>query len=234
MGAGLNGTERRNAERYRTPGKARVYWGQGSVECVSLSDMSGSGCQVVGNDLPCVGTRVFLSLELNGLPNVRLPATVMRRAESRDAMCCGLRFEVPSQRMAGVTRLLGALSGKRSSSALRVVAVDSDERSRERVLLSLRNLGADVYGVDNAIDALAAAKEHAVNLLLARADAEGLAALAAFAHGSPHTFRVVFGRGSALGTALNQGFAEATADDPCSAKSLGELMRRQQRFTHDD
>jgi hypothetical protein len=223
--AELNGIERRTAERYRLPGTARVFWAGSDAEAVSISDMSAGGCQVVGTRLPGIGTSVFLSLELGGLPNVRLAATVVRRAESSTEMACGLRFEVPAERLAGLARLLDQES-RGSSSPLPVMVVDSEDRSRAQVALAVSRTGARVITVTNAIDAVRSVREVPIGLVLARADCEGLAALAAIAQESRATFRVAFGRGSALNTAVTLGFAEATADDPCSAKCLSDLMQR--------
>jgi CheY-like chemotaxis protein len=223
--AGLDGIERRLAARYRLPGRARVFWGAGEAEGVEISDMSAGGCQVVGHSLPGVGTRVFLSLELGGLPNVRLAATVMRRAETNSETRCGLRFDVPSARMSGLTRLLDTRE-LATPDSLRVLVVDSEAHSRERVTVAVERMGAEVTSVGTAIEALGKVREDTVNVVLARADTEGLAALAAIAQESKHTFRVAFGRGRPLTTAVTLGIAEATADDPCSAKCLGELMHR--------
>ena len=52
------------------------------------------------------------------------------------------------------------------------------------------------------------------------------AALAAIARDRPSAFRVAFGRRSALAAAVQEGVAQATADDPSSAKCLGELLRK--------
>jgi CheY-like chemotaxis protein len=224
--AGLNGIERRAAERYRVPGTARVFWEGGESETVALSDMSASGCQVVGKRLPGIGTHVFLSLELGALPNVRLAASVVRRAESSSETACGLRFTLPAARLAGLSRLLDQATRKQDTGNLPVLVVDSEERSRARVALAVSRAGARVIAVSNAIDAVSAARAAPVGVALVRADCEGLAALAALAQESSSTFRVAFGRGSALNTALTLGFAEATADDPCSAKCLSDLMQR--------
>lgn len=177
-----------------------------------------------GRNLPAEGTRVFLSLELGGLPNVRLAATVVRCNHDAEQTACGLRFEVPAERLAGLSRLLDAeVSGAGPQLAL---VVDSDERSRERVAVAVRMAGARVIAVASAEEAMNAVRESSVSLVLARADTEGLAALAAIAKESKETFRVAFGRGSAFSSAVAMGFAEATADDPCSAKVLGELIQR--------
>jgi CheY-like chemotaxis protein len=224
--AGSNGIERRAAERYRLPGTARVFWAAGEAETVALSDMSASGCQVVGKQLPGLGTRVFVSFELGALPNLRLAADVVRRAESSSETSCGLHFALPAARLAGLARLLDQVSRSPRAETLPVLVVDSEDRSRARVALAVSRTGARVIAVSNAIDAVASARAAAVGVALARADCEGLAALAALAQESSSTFRVAFGRGSALNTALTLGFAEATADDPCSAKCLSDLMQR--------
>jgi len=223
--SGLNGSERRTAERYSMPGKARVFWAGGDAACVSISDMSAGGCQIVGATLPDSGTRVFLSLELAGLPNVRLAASVVRRAEQDDGVRCGVRFEVPPDKLSGLSRLLQNHAHEAAQSPL-VLVVDSDPRSRESVALAVSRTGARVVAVSSALDAVHSARERDVDLLLARADTEGLAALAAIAKESHTTFRVAFGRGPTLTTAVTLGFAEATADDPCSPKCLSDLMQR--------
>jgi CheY-like chemotaxis protein len=223
--SGLNGTERRTAARYSLPGKARVFWAGGDAEAVSISDMSASGCQIVGASLPATGTRVFLSLELAGLPNVRLAASVVRRIEHHGGVHCGVRFEVPADRLTGLSRLLQSQTHPAPSSPL-VLVVDSEENSRENVALAVSRTGARVLAVQSALDALRHVRELSVDVLLARADTEGLAALAAISKESSQTFRVAFGRGPSLASAVTLGFAEATADDPCSAKCLSDLMQR--------
>lgn len=222
--AGLTGTERRTAERYRVPGKARVFWEGGDSVAVSISDMSAGGCQVLGTTLPAAGTRVFLSLELGGLPNVRLSATVVRCTSQAEQTSCGLRFDVPAQRLSGLSRLLNA--EMQSAGQVLALVVDSEVRSRERVALAVGTAGARVRAVASAEEALEAVRGECVSLVLARADAEGLAALSAIAKESRDTFRVAFGRGNGLATAMAMGVAEATADDPCSPKLLGELIQR--------
>jgi CheY-like chemotaxis protein len=224
--AGVNGIERRAAERYRVPGTARVFWAGSEAETVALSDMSASGCQVLGARLPGIGTPVFLSLELGALPNLRLAATVVRRTESSSETACGLHFALPTERLAGLSRLLNQASRRQDAGMLPVLVVDSEDRSRARVALAVSRAGARVIAVSNAIDAVSSVRAAPVGVALARADCEGLAALAALAQESSSTFRVAFGRGSALNTALTLGFAEATADDPCSAKCLSDLMQR--------
>lgn len=225
---GVNWIERRTATRYQTPGKARVFWSGGDSEAVSLSDMSAGGCQIVGRALPEVGSRVFVSLELAGLPNVRLGATVVRRWASDDQTSCGLRFDVPSERMSGLTRLLDH-QALRDHQMPVVLVVDSDARSRENIALAVEHAGARVIAVAGALEAVSTARGLVIDVLLARADAEGLSALAAIAEESSSTFRVAFGRGPVLTSAITQGFAEATADDPCSAKCLSDLMQRRSR-----
>jgi CheY-like chemotaxis protein len=187
--------------------------------------MSASGCQIIGSSLPETGTRVFLSLELAGLPNVRLAASIVRRSAQEDGVRCGVRFDVPTDKLAGFSRLLPTQANSTLSSPL-VLVVDGDERSRESVALAVSRTGARVVAVGTAVDAVYNVRELAVDVLLARADTEGLAALAAISKESSHTFRVAFGRGAALATAVTLGFAEATADDPCSPKCLSDLMQR--------
>jgi CheY-like chemotaxis protein len=223
--SGLNGTERRTAARYSLPGKARVFWAGGDAEAVSISDMSASGCQIVGASLPATGTRVFLSLELAGLPNVRLAASVVRRTEHNGGVHCGVRFDVPADKLTGLSRLLQS-QVQQAPSSLLVLVVDSELHSRENVALAVSRTGARVVAVSSAVDAMYKVRELSIDVLLARADTEGLAALAAISKESSHTFRVAFGRGPSLATAVSLGFAEATADDPCSAKCLSDLMQR--------
>lgn len=223
--SGLNGSERRTAARYSLPGKARVFWAGGDAEAVAISDMSASGCQIVGASLPATGTRVFLSLELAGLPNVRLAASVVRRAEQDGGVRCGVRFEVPADRLSGLSRLLQSQAAH-SFQAILVLVADSDEVSRENVALAVSRTGARVIAVSSALDAVRHVRQSPVDMLLARADAEGLAALAAVSKESHRTFRVAFGRSAGLATSVTMGLAEATADDPCSPKCLSDLMQR--------
>jgi len=149
----------------------------------------------------------------------------MRCSALADHTVCGLRFDVPAARLAGLSRLLDAQMTSSQAKPLALV-VDSNARSRERVAVAVGLAGARVLAVASAAEALRMVREDNVSLVLARADSEGLAALAAIAHESKNTFRVAFGRGTGFTNAVTRGFAEATADDPCSPKLLGELIQR--------
>jgi CheY-like chemotaxis protein len=218
--AELHGWERRTAKRYRVPGRARVFWdGEGSP--VTLSDISTGGCLLRGERLPITGTRVFLSLDIAGLPNVRLPALTVRRDEDVAAV----RFEVPTSSVGGLDQLLEQFVSSESTE-LSVLVVDADERSRLRITTALRGVGAHVIAVEDAVAALRGARSDNTNVVLARADIEGLAALSMLSRERPSAFRVAYGRRTALDHALAVGIAQAEADDPCSAKVLGELLRK--------
>jgi CheY-like chemotaxis protein len=222
--AELRGIERRTAKRYRVPGSGRVFW-DGDGAAVAIADMSSGGCLVFGDKLPDVGTRVFLSLDIGGLPNVRLPATTVRCERQGDEPLAALRFEVPSTSVGGLDKLL-AQHVLRQSSDLSVLLVDSDDRSRERIAHAVRAMGAHVRVVGSAIAALASSSEAPPNVVLARADAEGLATLDSITGDQPSAFRVAFGRKHSVAAAVALGIAQAAADDPCSAKCLSELLRK--------
>lgn len=220
-----SGSERRRAKRYRVPGVAKVFWDGGAAP-VSIEDMSAGGCLLIGEQLPDVGTRVFLSLDIGGLPNVRLPAVTVRRDLEGDEQLAAVRFDVPSSSVGGLDKLL-AQHVLHDSNGLSVLVVDSDPRSRERVVTAVRAMGAQVLAVSDAAEAMTRALAGlAPSVVLARADLEGLAALSWLSRDRPHVFRVAFGRRGGIDTALTQGFAQAAADDPCSAKTLGELLRK--------
>src|SRR5687767_6052886 len=132
--------DRRTARRYRVPGSARVFWG-GEGAPVTISDVSAGGCLVQGVLLPEVGTRVFRSLDIGGLPNVRLPAiTVRRKVEGGEEMAA-VRFEVPVSSTGGLDKLL-AQHVHQQSNGLCVLVVDRDERSRQRIEHAVRQTGA--------------------------------------------------------------------------------------------
>jgi CheY-like chemotaxis protein len=188
--------------------------------------MSAGGCLVIGDQLPEVGTRVFLSLDIGGLPNVRLPAITVRCDREGDESMAAVRFDVPATSVGGLDKLL-AQHVRNESSGLRVLIVDSDLRSRDRIAHAVRAMGAEVLLVSNG-DARSWLDTRGLtaNVVLARADSEGLAALASIARDRPSAFRVAYGRRSALTAAVLEGIAQATADDPSSAKCLGELLRK--------
>jgi CheY-like chemotaxis protein len=230
------GIERRTARRYRVPGSARVFWG-GDGAPVSIADMSAGGCLVIGDQLPDVGTRVFLSLDIGGLPNVRLPAITVRCDRDRGESMAAVRFDVPATSVGGLDKLLAqhvrveargssAHPQRNVSSGLRVLVVDSDLRSRERIAHAVRAMGAEVVVSEGDLHALGEARDLTANVVLARADSNGLSALAIIARDRPSAFRVAFGRKSAVMAAVLEGIAQATADDPSSAKCLGELLRK--------
>ena len=218
-------SERRTARRYRVPGSAKVFWnGDGSP--VAIADMSAGGCLVIGELLPEVGTRVFLSLEIGGLPNVRLPAVTVRR-ERHDAGDClaAVRFDVPNSRTGGLDRLL-AQQVSPESDQLTVLVIDSDDRSRARIAHTVERMGAKVVAVSSVDRALLDAPRLSPTLVLARADVPGLAVLSCMSRDQPSAFRVAFGRKSALDAAIALGIAHAATDDPCSPKCLSDLLRR--------
>jgi hypothetical protein len=222
--AGSTGEERRTARRYRVPGSARVFWaGEGAP--VTISDVSAGGCLLSGAQLPPVGTPVFLSLDIGGLPNVRLPATTVRRDLEAGGGVAAVRFDVPVSSTGGLDKLL-AQHVRHDSSGLAVLVVDSDTRSRERITDAVRQTGARVLATASSAAALRGARELKADVVLARADIEGLAALSGLSHECPGAFRVAFGRKSAIDSALATGIAQASADDPCSAKCLSELLRK--------
>lgn len=217
-------SERRTAKRYRVPGSARVFW-DGDGAPVAIADMSASGCRVIGEALPDVGTRVFLSLEIGGLPNVRMPAVTVRRQQDGLECVAAVRFDVPSACTSGLDRLLSQqVTDVRLDFS--VLIVDSDDRSRERIAHQVRRMGGRVLALASAEHALTDACKLAPSLVLARADVPGLAVLSHMSRDQPSAFRVAFGRKSALDSALALGIAQATAEDPCSAKCLTDLLHR--------
>jgi hypothetical protein len=200
-----------------------VFWG-GDGAPVSIADMSAGGCLVIGDQLPDVGTRVFLSLDIGGLPNVRLPAMTVRCDRDGNGSMAAVRFEVPATSVGGLDKLLSQYV-RHEVLGLRVLVVDSDPRSRAQITQAVRAMGAVVM-VWNADDLLRDARDITANVVLARADSEGLATLASIARACPQAFRVAFGRRSALTAALADGTAQAAADDPSSPKCLGAVLRK--------
>ncbi len=220
-------SERRAATRYLIRGCARLFWPGGDSSAVSLFDMSASGCAILGDSLPHAGTRVFLSLDIGGLPNVRLPAVMVRRHEHGLGrhQHSGVQFELPRNSMGGLDRLLARHTQEAQHPPLRVLLVDSQARTRERIAEALRAAGVEVTSVATANDAMVRLRAERISMVFARGDLEGLSALGALSRVSPETFRVVFGRGSARDEALRLHLAQASADDPCSAKCLGTLLK---------
>ncbi len=216
----LHGWERRTAKRYRVPGRARVFW-NGESSPVTLSDISTGGCLLQGERLPTVGTRVFLSLDIGGLPNVRLPALTVRL----DAEVAAVRFEVPPASVGGLDQLLAQFVSSETAQ-LHALVIDGDARSRLQITTALRGMGAHVIAVEDALGALRGMRGDNTNVVLARADVEGLAALSMLSRERPSAFRVAYGRRTAIDQALAAGIAQAAADDPCSAKVLTELLRK--------
>jgi len=223
-------SERRTAKRYRVPGSARMFW-DGDGMPVAIADMSAGGCLVIGELFPEVGTRVFLSLEIGGLPNVRLPAvTVRRERDDGGDFLAAVRFEVPSSCTGGFDRLLSQQEST-PIERLTVLVVDTDERSRQRIAHTVQRMGAHVIAVASVDRALLDAQKLAPSMVLARADVPGLAVLSCMSRELPSAFRVAFGRKSALDAAIALGIAQAATDDPCSPKCLGDLLRRGPRPT---
>lgn len=223
-------SERRAATRYRIHGHARLFW-TGENASVALSDMSSGGCAIIGPKLPAAGTKVFVSLDIGGLPNVRLPAVAVRtNGLSRTEQVAAVRFELPRSSVGGLEKLLTQYT-RGSRVPYSALLIDSQLRTRDRIASAVRDAGAQVIAVGTAHEAIVRLREHPISVVLARGDLEGLSALGALSRVSPETFRVVFGRGSARDEALRLGLAQAAADDPCSAKCLSALLERHLKLT---
>lgn len=217
-------SERRAATRYSIRGQARLFWTGGDSDHVDLFDMSASGCAIIASKLPHPGTRVFLSLDIGGLPNVRLPAIVVRNQSQSTVQHGGIQFDLPRKSLGGLHKLLAQHVHVESGTRFRVLLVDSQLRTRGRIAEALRAAGAEVTPVGTANEAMVRLRSEPISMVFARGDLEGLSALGALSRVSPETFRVVFGRGSARDEALRLHLAQASADDPCSAKCLSDLM----------
>jgi CheY-like chemotaxis protein len=170
-----------------------------------------------------VGTRIFLSLEVAGLPNVRLPATAVRHSEDRLGEYAALRFDVPKTSTQGLGLLLASqLSASERKPS--VLIVDRSARTRSRVADALQQGGFEVLTVENATDALKTVRHEAVDVVLARCDGSGCAALLAVAQDSPTTLRVAFGRHEQVTQAMALGHAQAPTSDPSSASEIHALL----------
>src|SRR5689334_22368224 len=145
--------ERRAAIRYRVPARAQLFWSDARAANVSVADISASGCSVMGEHVPHVGARVFLSLDVSGLPNVRLPATTVRSVRRRLMGHAAIRFDVPKATAAGLDRLLRDRSEDTGLPGL-VLVVDSEPASRDAVVRAVRASGLRVVAVSSAIDAI--------------------------------------------------------------------------------
>jgi hypothetical protein len=220
--------ERRAAIRYRVPARAQLFWSDARAAAVSVADISANGCQVMGDHVPHVGARVFLSLEVSGLPNLRLPATTVRSTRHGQTGIAAIRFDVPPGSAAGLDKLLRDRS-EDSQSASVVLVVDSEEQSRENVARTLRASGLRVLAVASAIDAIYNARDTPVDAVLARSDVHGIAALAAIAQDVPNALRIAYGRKDSVERELVMRYAHAVADDPTSPKVLGNLLSDRKR-----
>jgi CheY-like chemotaxis protein len=220
--------ERRAALRYRVPARAQLFWSDARAAAVSVIDISASGCQVMGEHVPHVGARVFLSLEVSGLPNVRLPATTVRSTRQGMTGTAAIRFDVPATSAAGLDRLLRDRSEDAGNTGV-VMVVDSEPTSRENVARTLRANGLRVLAVGSAIDAIYNARDTQIDALLARADVHGIAALAAIAQDVPNALRIAYGRKDSVERELVTRYAHAVADDPTSPKVLGNLLGDRKR-----
>jgi CheY-like chemotaxis protein len=220
--------ERRAAERFEVDGRAELYWPSAYAMALHVRDVSSLGCSVFGARAPAPGTRVFVSLDLLGLPNVRLPATAVRSGDDRLGSHAALRFEVPQRSMAGLELLL-LESARRACGRPLLLIVDRNSTQRMRAAEAARSSGTDVIFVENAAQALNAVRNEAVDVLLARCDPSGDAALSAVARESPRTLRVGFGRRKQVEQALAMGSAQTYVDDPCSPKCLQRILDEHQR-----
>lgn len=215
--------DRRAATRYRVPARAQLFWPEGQVARVAVSDISATGCSVIGDVLPPASTRVFLSLDVPGLPNLRLPATALRCRPEGTAHYAAIRFDVP---VAGARGLDGLLANRSTDVDGRgyVLVVDADVTSRERISEAVRAKGLRVIAVSSPSAASATARELPIDVVLARADAFGVAALANLLEDAPNALRIGYGKRDALERALALGYVQAVTDDPTSAKCLGSLF----------
>src|SRR5688572_18230851 len=119
------GADRRAAIRYRVPARAQLFWSDACSASVSVTDISAHGCLVMGEHVPHAGARVFLSLNVSGLPNVRLPATTVRSTREGLLGVAAIRFEVPAASAMGLDRLLRDRSEEPGTGGV-ILVVDSE------------------------------------------------------------------------------------------------------------
>jgi CheY-like chemotaxis protein len=220
--------DRRTAIRYRVPARAQLFWSDARAANVSVADISASGCSVMGEHVPHVGARVFLSLDVSGLPNVRLPATTVRSVRRGLMGHAAIRFDVPKATAHGLDRLLRDRSEDAGAPGL-VLVVDSEPASRDAVVRAVRASGLRVVAVSSAIDAIYNAQDSNIDAVLARSDVHGIAALAALVQDAPNAMRIAYGRKESVERALALRYAHAVADDPTSPKCLGRLFGDRKR-----
>ena len=84
----MSHADRRAAYRYLVPAQARLWWDGGAGVKALVTNVSATGCRFEGETMPRTGERLWLSLDVPGLPDLRLPAKAVREYPAVPGLGC--------------------------------------------------------------------------------------------------------------------------------------------------
>jgi hypothetical protein len=220
----MSHADRRAACRYLVPAQARLWWEGSAGVHASVSNVSATGCRLEGETMPRMGERLWVSLAVPGLPDLRLPARAVRESASPAGMPrAAVRFDVPSDRVSGLELLLLQRLEEEDGQGV-VLIIEPDARTRERLVKTVRRSGQRSIAVARTDDALRMLNWLRIDTLLARAHPEGVLALLTVGARVPHARRALIGGGEAVHTLQARGDVDVILDELASAPGLHKAI----------
>ncbi len=209
----MSHADRRAAYRYLVPAQALLWWEGGAGVKATVTNVSATGCRFEGETMPRMGERLWLSLDVPGLPDLRLPAKAVRESAAPDGTPrAAVRFDVPSDRASGLELLLLQRMEEQDGQGV-VLIIEPDAQARASMVKTVRRSGVRSVAVARTEDALRMLSWLRIDTLLCRAHPEGVLALLTLGARVPHARRAMLGDGEAARTLLARGDVDLVIED---------------------
>lgn len=174
--------------------------------------------------MPRMGERLWVSLDVEGLPDLRLPARAVRESAGPDGTPrAAVRFDVPTDRVSGLELLLLQHLQELDGQGV-VLIIEPDPQIRDNMGKTVRRSGVRSVGVARTEDALRVLSWLRVDTLLARAHPEGVLALMTVGARAPHARRAIVGGGEAALTLRARGDVDVILDDSPRSPGLHKVL----------
>ena len=183
--------------------------------------------------MPRVGDRLWLALEVAGLPDLRLPAKAVRESAAPDGTPrAAVRFDVPTDRVSGLELLLLQRLEEQDGRGV-VLIVEPDPEARDNLVKTVRRSGVRSVAVARTEDALRILGWLRIETVLTRGHLEGVLALLTIGARAPHATRAILGGGDAAQTLKARGDVDVVLDELPKLPGLHKVIgwaAQQKRF----
>jgi len=174
--------------------------------------------------MPRAGERLWVALQVSGLPDLRLPARAVRESAAADGLPrIAVRFDVPTERVSGLDLLLLQLLQEQDGRGI-VLVIEPDAKVRDRLAKTVRRSGARSVAVARTEDALRILALLRVDTVLTRAHPEGVLALLTVGARVPHARRAILGGGDAARTLKERGDVDVILEDQPHMPGLRKVI----------